>query len=808
MKPWLGSLLTCGLAIVAAVQPAKGQQASRPRMTIGVISDGPSDKHGPLLDLFREEILTLLNDDFEASLPAGKVLEGDWTLAGVEAAVDRLLSDDEVDLVLALGLLASHAATQRSELPKPVVAPVVIDPEVQGLPLEDGASGVENLNYVALPQTPDADLLTFKEIVPIEKLALLVNAPAHEEITGLTARTESRIAQLGLEARLIRVGTSLQDVTDALDEEDYDAVYIVPLFRLSNQEFDGLIEHLIERRLPSFSWIGEPDVRRGVMVGLKPASFLPRLARRVALNIQRIALGEDAGSIPVAFPPRERLTINMSTVRAVGAYPPWKAITEAELIDEARTRAERVLSLPAVARQAVEANLDLAAEERAVAAGAQEVRLAASSLLPQVAVSTQVRAIDEDRAEASFGSQPQRNVTGSATLSQILFSEPAWANLSIERSLQRSRELDRERLRLDIVLDATVAYLNVLRAKTFERIQQDNLRVTRSNLELARVRQSIGASGPGEVYRWESQIANNRQSVIQTSASRNQAEIALNRLLHRPLEEPFLTEDTDIDQPELMLAQQRLVSYMDNPWSFRVLRTFMAEEALRSAPELRSIDALVDAQRRGLKSAERSFWSPTLSLQAGVTDIFARGGAGSESGLTLPPGSGLEGAFPVANDLSWSVGLTLSLPVFTGGSRFATRLRAAETTTRLQLERRAVAERVEQRLRSAMHAMGASLASIDLSREAAEAASRNFDVVADAYTQGAVDIIDLLDAQNAALIANEVAANAVYDFLIDLMTVQRAVATFDFFRSEEEREDFFRRLDSYMVEEGMTTEPR
>ncbi len=68
-------------------------------------------------------------------------------------------------------------------------------------------------------------------------------------------------------------------------------------------------------------------------------------------------------------------------------------------------------------------------------------------------------------------------------------------------------------MRLDIAQQTATAYLNVLRAKTFERVQKDNLQLTRSNLELARVRRQIGVSGPAEVYRWESQMAIVRQYV-------------------------------------------------------------------------------------------------------------------------------------------------------------------------------------------------------------------------------------------------------------------------------------------------------
>ena len=47
-------------------------------------------------------------------------------------------------------------------------------------------------------------------------------------------------------------------------------------------------------------------------------------------------------------------------------------------------------------------------------------------------------------------------------------------------------------------------------AKAFENIQEQNLERTRSNLALARVRETIGAANPAEILRWESEIANNR----------------------------------------------------------------------------------------------------------------------------------------------------------------------------------------------------------------------------------------------------------------------------------------------------------
>ncbi len=86
---------------------------------------------------------------------------------------------------------------------------------------------------------------------------------------------------------------------------------------------------------------------------------------------------------------------------------------------------------------------------------------------------------------------------------------------------------------------------------------------------------------------------------------------------------------------------------------------------------------------------------------------------------------------------------------------------------------------------------------IRLAGQGATAARKNLGLVTDAYSRGLVSIIELIDAQNAALVADSVEASSVYDFFIDLMEVQRAVGRFDFFLDPQEREDWFARLEKF-----------
>ena len=89
----------------------------------------------------------------------------------------------------------------------------------------------------------------------------------------------------------------------------------------------------------------------------------------------------------------------------------------------------------------------------------------------------------------------------------------------------------------------------------------------------------------------------------------------------------------------------------------------------------------------------------------------------------------------------------------------------------------------------------------------ADAAGRSLELVTDAYQRGAASILDLLDAQNQALVAREGAATAVFDYLLDLMAVQRAVGRFDFFLTAEQHQQFLGRLDRFYSQAGFDPDP-
>ncbi|MFW2405454.1 MAG: hypothetical protein ACN4GT_11865, partial [Gammaproteobacteria bacterium] len=144
---------------------------------IGILRDGPQARVMIPQSAIEAEVAKLTADEFDVRFPADKSLEGDWTLEGARAVFDRQLADPDVDIVLCLGMLVCHVAGDHPGLNKPVIAPIVVDPELQSFPFADGASGKRNLVYITNLHSVDDDLRDFAAATSFKKLASLVDQP-------------------------------------------------------------------------------------------------------------------------------------------------------------------------------------------------------------------------------------------------------------------------------------------------------------------------------------------------------------------------------------------------------------------------------------------------------------------------------------------------------------------------------------------------------------------------------------------------------------------------------------------------------
>jgi outer membrane protein TolC len=751
---------------------------------VAVILDQESPRFAPQIAAFQREVRGFFRPGEIELLPP---LTGDGTAAGVQALLGRTMADPSVTAVVTLGAIGSHLLA-RSRPAKPSVAGIVIDAAWQGVSRQGDVSGVPNLAYVDQSYPVDRTLADFHRLIPFKRLAVILDRNLVQAIPQLEAGAAGLVRALGAEA-VILAAASVKEIFESLPAE-VDAVYLTPLPGLTDAELSTLLAGLNARRLPTLSYLADPDVAAGALASFEPSENWQRRTRRVAVNLQRILAGENAGGLPVRLVSAPRLTLNLATARQIGYSPGWSLLTDAELVGVDSAGPADSLSLAESMRMAATVNLDLAAAELEVASGNQSVKRARSALLPQLESRLSQTFTREGTAQASFGQQPERLLDGGLTFSMPLFAEQAWAGYGAEKHRQQAREAERDEQRLDVVLDAATAYLNVLRSRTLAQVRRSDLTRTRSNLEVARLREGVGSSSRADIYRWQGEVADARRELIAAEAQVRVATLELKQVLRWKLDRPLGQLPVSLNDPALLAADTTILGWFDQPARFQALSGLLIDEALRSSPELARSDAAIAAQKRQQTAASRAFYLPEVALQGGMSTVLNRGGEGSTT-PSLPSST-----TPVAPDMSWQVRLQVSMPLFTGMERTATRTQTQLELERLQVQHESVRLAVDRRVRSTLESAASSYAAIGLTRDAAEAAARNYELVSDAYARGAASITTLLDAQTAALTSEESAANAVHDFLLDLMRVERAMGTFGILRPAEQRAAFLNRLRS------------
>ncbi len=790
----LRTLWILTIASALAFGSAAEAQQGLPRFRIMMIADGESPLFAERQAMLKAEILELAKGDAEL-LFVEPTVKPNWTLESSAAALKSALADRSVDLIIVSGAMTGVAVGQTRKLNKPVLIPYAA-PELQGLPRAGNKSGRENLAYIGGLLNFEREIRTLRDIVRFDRMTLIVGEEVVKHLDAPEKPVQMASQHLGIETRLVVATADAQATIDAIPQ-DTEAVYIGPLFRWDDAEMQRLIDGLNAQGLPSYAGAGVKWVERGALATVETREDEIRRMRRAALFVQRILIGEPAGSLPISFEQRPVLVINMATARQIGTWPRFEVMAEARLInDESGTRGP-LITLETAMRDAVRANLDLMAEGFEIDKRYEGFKASRGPWLPQASADGDFTFNDPDVSN-SFG-QAERQFTWGVSGSQLVYSPGAHADLRFRRYDYRSSEQDYLSARLDTILEAGESYLNVLRAKNNESVNRDNLKLTRKNLSLAETRNTIGVAGREEVYRWQTQIAESRSAVVEASAIRNQAEINLNRILNRPLESPFRVPPPEDVRAVTPGSDQRLVKYLQDPWSFKVFREFMAQEAIRNSPEIRSIDNTIRARDEVLKGERRQLGIPDVAIVGGFQHVPFVDGAGA-----APPPATPGFDFPGRQTFTWQVGAQASLTLFDGTANYARIRRTFRELDQLQTNRAVIAQRLEQEVRSALHQAGFSYANIDLTRDAAEASARNLELVTDLYQRGAADIIQLVDAQNQSLGAQLAAANALYDFLIDALRVQRAAGAFSLEGTQEERDDFLERLDAFAAQRSRT----
>jgi len=288
----------------------------------------------------------------------------------------------------------------------------------------------------------------------------------------------------------------------------------------------------------------------------------------------------------------------------------------------------------------------------------------------------------------------------------------------------------------DLKLNVVEAYVSVLRAARLVEVAVSNVASLEAHQKDVDNLFEQGIVPKNDVLAVAATLADARQHELQARNALDIARAAYNRLLGRALTEPVTIDD---------LAPQPVSETLDA----------LTDQAIRSRTELAGISHQADALRYQAGAVQASRL-PQIAFQGG--EIY----------LQNPL---------LRNDSFWFAGVGLKWDIFDFGEKKNQALALkdqAEASTRLRSD---AISTIRLQVRKAWLDVDETQKRIEVARTSLDQAEENLKVAKDRYTEGVGTNTEVLDAEALRTRSQSNYATALYDAVLAVMELRRAVGT-------------------------------
>jgi outer membrane protein TolC len=753
---------------------------------VGIVTDASGSEFDLLTRQVKSEIEALTNAGDGALF---KELSANWQSEKVNGNLQTFLNDPEVDIIVTLGLLSSEAAARLTDYTKPVIAATVLDPVLQNLPQKaDKSTGVPNFAWIESLIRLKSDMHSFARIFESEHLAVIIPRELYSEFQILT--TYLKADENTFDVSFVPVEKNENPVEQL--PAGTDAAMVFPLVQHSTAATGAIFSSLNEKGIPSLAVNGAAYLDQGATITFTPQFTYQQLARQVAVRVLKASEGAALGDVSSMTENPERTPIvNMESLRLTERFPKWSDLANAVLLNVVKIPGEELTLHQAIAL-ALENNLQGKIIDQDLLMAEKDIRIAKANVLPQVEVSGMGVQLSENLVESSMGQRGEFTVTGSVSLKQVIYSEAAYANIALKKLMAESTKQGNRQTTLDIVLDVSQAYIFLLFAKNNLQIKNENVSATLQNLELAKAKEKSGEGSVSDVNRWISELNLGRMDLNDAEAGYKAAMYRINELLNQPVGNTIATPDSADIGETVIHNQQILDSWFNNPNLTEKYTDFLIDEMLAHSPELQQLATAGEMIDRQKSMKIRQMYLPEVALIGSADQAFVREGVIRNPQLPIPP---------PPDNITWNLGLRVSIPIFEGGRKRNEMQRAIIEQDKIAWQKDDLLNKMETGIRSNVQFLQASWREMELSENAARAAEENFYTTQDAYAQGMINVAQLTDAQNVMIRTRQMALGSSYQYLLDYIKTERLQGKFSFLDDETERKLYADRLLNYLTKE-------
>ena len=420
------------------------------------------------------------------------------------------------------------------------------------------------------------------------------------------------------------------------------------------------------------------------------------------------------------------------------------------------------LTLDQAVQFALERNMSIAQAQNNVEAAQSGVLAATGNYLPTLSANAGWTRSQNDRPgsapvyingvpvqSGSAGRTVANNYNAGLAVDYMIFNGLSREGQSTRASSAAvSAEETSARTRQSVVFQVQSGYLNVLRNEQLVKVNEENLKRDRQQLDRITESNRVGALSIADVYRQQSQVASDELALITAQNNYDKSKADLLALVGLNVNDDYKVADATIS---IQITKEELDSTAAMYQDFNTL----SQRAISARPDYLSATEQVTSTEAGVRVA-RSGYFPSISAFAGY-------------GVSSPE---LETVTKYRN-LNW--GLQLRWNIF---DAFQTNynLQSAQATQRNAEISLVQAQRdINVDVKKALLDLEAARKQYEVSQKGLVSATEDRKIAEERYNLGAGTLLDLLVA-NANLVnaqANQV--NAVYNFITAKRNVEYAL---------------------------------
>lgn len=339
----------------------------------------------------------------------------------------------------------------------------------------------------------------------------------------------------------------------------------------------------------------------------------------------------------------------------------------------------------------------------------------------------------------------RHTLQGGINASMPLLAPQLWASLQLDKAAVALAEEQARGSRVSLISEVRKAYLGVLLAQESARSLAASYTNAEENYKQISLKYEQGLVAEYDKIRMETQLRNLKPQLLSARNAERLAEAKLKVVMGLSLDTPLtVSEQLSAYEAEVFrqLPEQQPAS--------------TSASSLERNSQLRSLQ-LQEGQLQSALRVKRATFLPTLALSFTYQYNYAAD------------------QLHLSNSRRWSpfstIGLSLNVPIYSGGARLQDLKLSGVQLQQLQLQRTAALQQLQLGLENARTEQHNALETFVAARSAVASASRGQEIARVRYNSGASTLLELNDAELALLQARLALSQAIYQYMVSVFSL-------------------------------------